>query len=55
MGKLTYNVEDYIGKKFGHLTLVSSERFKDDQGRTVYKCLCDCGNTCYRSMDALLR
>jgi len=37
---------DYRGKRFGHL--VALERVESSpQGRAVWKCQCDCGNTTY--------
>ena len=54
MKRKKYRVEDYIGKKFGRLTLVSTEPEKDGCGKTVYKCQCECGNICYRRLDILV-
>lgn len=42
--------QDLTGMKFGKLTPVSYE--KRSNGKSVWKCICDCGNTSYvRSAD----
>ena len=38
------DVSDYIGKKFGNLTIVSLLPIKKGQGR-IWLCKCDCGQT----------
>lgn len=43
MGK----IEDFTGKKIGSLQVLSLER-KRKNGYAVWKCLCDCGNICYK-------
>lgn len=48
-----YNASDYVGQRFGHLILISDERHRIN-GNTVFKCLCDCGNECYKKMSALV-
>lgn len=37
-----YNFQDLTGKKFGRLTVVC--RAENKNGRTMWHCLCDCGN-----------
>lgn len=46
-------VQDYIGKKFGFLTL-ESEEYIAKNNRKYYKCRCDCGNECYVKLSDLL-
>lgn len=38
------NTANHVGERFGHLTAI--ERIPDEthQGKTKYRCLCDCGN-----------
>lgn len=38
-------VEDIKGQQFGHLTVIEFDH-KDNQGRAMWKCQCDCGKTC---------
>lgn len=38
----TYNFKDITGKKFGRL--VPFEKAPNRNGRTFWKCICDCGN-----------
>ena len=38
-------VEDLKGHHFGHLAVIEFDH-KDNQGRAIWKCLCDCGKTC---------
>ena len=45
---MKYNIQDYVGKKLGRLTVVSDEPFKDNRNRTMYKCVCECGTELYR-------
>lgn len=47
-------VKDFVGQKFGHLTLLSDEKEKDKNGKGVYSCMCDCGNTTYRTLYGLI-
>ena len=49
-----YNVEEYVGQRFGHLTLVSSEPVIDEKRNRRYKCQCDCGGVCYREIPDLI-
>jgi hypothetical protein len=37
------NPEDYIGKKYGRLTIISFEG-RDKNSHIIVKCRCDCGN-----------
>ena len=39
---------DATGHKYNMLTCIESTR--DERGRKVWKCLCDCGNICYRQL-----
>ena len=45
------NVKDFIGKKFGFLTVIGDEKFNNKQ--RVYKCVCDCGNIYYSTLSGL--
>ena len=51
--KVRYNRENYIGKRFGNLTVLNevSKEYKNGEIRYFYDCICDCGfNTVeYRS------
>ena len=38
-------IEDLKGHHFGHLAVIEFDH-KDNQGRAIWKCLCDCGKTC---------
>lgn len=49
-----YNAADYVGLKFGHLTLMSDEKHKNSKGNTVYRCVCDCGNECFKKISSLV-
>ena len=51
---IKYNAEDYVGQKFGHLTLISAEKVQKQKGIFWYKCKCDCGNECYRKLTDLI-
>lgn len=51
---MKYNIQDYVGKKLGHLTVASDEPFKDDRNRTMYKCVCECGTVLYRSLSDIV-
>ena len=48
MGKIKYNYNEYIGKKFGHLTVI-----KHIENSASFICNCDCGNTVERSIYSL--
>lgn len=41
------NIDEYLGKKFGMLTIIKFLHFKEykNSRQPVYKCLCECGNT----------
>lgn len=41
---MKFNVEEFIDKKFNHLTVIEDLGIGED-GWTHVKCLCDCGNT----------
>jgi len=40
--------EVWIGRKFGHLTVVNvyTKKCNDNKKRSYFTCVCDCGNTC---------
>lgn len=44
MGKKKYLIEDYIGKKYNHLTVESSAGKKSPNGQELWNFKCDCGN-----------
>lgn len=37
--------QEILGQKFGKLTVLSATDEKDNDGRTLYECQCDCGGT----------
>lgn len=46
-------INDIIGQRFGNLTVI--EATQEHKGRNrLYKCLCDCGNTCIKQRNNLL-
>ena len=46
---MSHKSKDYIGKKFGRLTVLEKTNIKS--GNTyLYKCQCDCGNICYKNI-----
>lgn len=46
-------VADMTGKKYGRLTPIRISDRKTSEGRIVWECLCDCGNTAYASQKNL--
>lgn len=40
-----YNIDDYIGKKFNHLTLIKNLNKLDKRNSKLALFKCDCGNT----------
>ena len=40
--------ETWIGRKYGHLTIVNviAKKCKDNKIRSYFECACDCGNKC---------
>lgn len=44
--KVRYNRENYIGKRFGNLTVLNevSKEYKNGEIRYFYDCICDCGS-----------
>ena len=50
-----YNIKNLTGQKFGKLTVLQPLKERDQQGRVVWKCLCDCGNFTYVNSTHLLR
>jgi hypothetical protein len=49
-----YDIKDYLHCKFGNLTILSDKKHKDKRGYTVYECLCDCGNKCYKQLNSVV-
>lgn len=47
-------VEDLKGKQFGYLTVTNFDH-KDKNGKAIWKCQCDCGNTCLELANSLKR
>ena len=47
------DVKDYIGKKFGFLTL--TDDYITKKNRKLYKCICDCGNESYVILSELIK
>lgn len=47
--------EDLTGKKFGRLTVLEITDKKNNDGRRIWKCLCDCGNIKYTTCQNLKR
>ncbi|MDO5018790.1 MAG: hypothetical protein Q4E02_05760 [Lagierella massiliensis] len=45
---------DISGKKFGFLLAISPTNERDKKGSIKWKCLCDCGNECLVTEDALV-
>lgn len=43
-GVLPKNFNDLTGRRFGRLEVI--ERAENRKGRVMWKCVCDCGNTC---------
>ena len=37
--------KDFAGQRFGKLTVLEKLPERDKHGHTIYKCICDCGNT----------
>ncbi len=38
---------DITGQRFGRLVVLSKERISKFVSGIIWKCLCDCGNTCF--------
>ncbi len=47
--------KDLSGRRFGKLAPLCPTEKRADQGSVVWRCLCDCGNTCEVSARRLLR
>lgn len=47
--------EDLTGKKFGRLTVLEPTENKTNDGRRIWKCLCECGNIKFTSCQNLKR
>ncbi|BAL82959.1 hypothetical protein SELR_12510 [Selenomonas ruminantium subsp. lactilytica TAM6421] len=45
--------EDLTGRRFGHLTVIA--RSNDPKYKSLWQCLCDCGNEAYFYSSALLK
>ena len=61
-GENSVNFKDLLGKKFGKLTAIEyagnhvvGNNLGKPLTRSVWKCLCDCGNICYKDTNVLLR
>lgn len=39
------NAIDIVGKRYGKLTVLRKTEERDNQGRVLWECVCDCGNT----------
>lgn len=52
MGHIAWNFEDISGKRYGKL-LVIKPHSKSKSGNVIYECLCDCGNTTYKTKASL--
>ena len=46
---------DFTGLKLGHLTVIEPTGRHDGNGRAIWRCDCDCGNTIYLDSRALKR
>lgn len=46
---------DFVGKHFGHLTILKDSSERDNKGGIVWECQCDCGNITYVSTSNLTR
>ena len=44
---------DLAGKKFGRLTVIGLSQSKDKSGRSLWDCVCECGNKCSVASHAL--
>lgn len=51
---MSTSAESILGKRFGKLQVIEIAK-RDNQGRPIYKCICDCGNECYPRKDSLNR
>ncbi len=40
-------INNYVGYKIGMITVLEKTKQKNNQGRPIYKCKCECGNTVY--------
>ena len=45
--------KDVSGQKFGMLTAVRPTEERNDCGAVIWECLCDCGNTVFRSLSGI--
>lgn len=45
--------ENIVGKTFGYLTAISEYNHPNDKKHSYWNCLCKCGNTCIKRLDAL--
>jgi hypothetical protein len=45
--------KDMIGKKFGKLTVMNLHH-KNQNGKLIYECVCECGNKCYPTTASLI-
>ncbi len=42
---MAHNSDEIIGAAFGKLTVIAESNQKDTEGRTLYTCRCECGET----------
>lgn len=40
-------INNYVGYKIGMITVLEKTKQKNNQGRPIYKCKCECGNIVY--------
>lgn len=48
-GRIKPGVKDLTGQRFGRLTCLEPTDGRDSSGRVLWRCQCDCGNTCLAS------
>lgn len=59
VGPCNVRWDDLTGRRFGKLTVVGLERRKNNSNQKkenwYWRCVCDCGDTCYRSSPSLIK
>ena len=48
-------IKNYVGKRFGHLTVIEDSGKRETNGSVSWKCQCDCGNIVYVATSNLPR
>jgi hypothetical protein len=48
------SMHDLTGQKFGMLTVLEPTEERDNAGRIIWKCKCDCGNICFIPSNSLV-